>query len=429
VGTAKIISLNARPLQASHLCFEADGILADLNAQLGAAVTAFDFGTFYTTLGGTPTVAGQPSRLLYDFLEIQAAAKPSALASLRSEPLKASLNKAINVRQNAYFAKYGNAPAIIAQMNQYFSPSVIGSKPQRLANLAGLSQTQWDQLKTAYVNDGRSGVVKSTKSILTSDTRSSGSSQESGRTDQDNISTLTQLGSLPGLPPAGMPVNVQFTGGDPNSAMSMGFAQTSSGETTGSTGSAHEDETIINTDYGYRVPYLEGAAQYERAQISLIDQQFAQYMQGQNLPNLTQVFQNELNAMDGDVFRLQIAFLNTILMSPISGVVTGLYKNPGEPVRAGEPVVRVENNDTVLLVANLVYRGPIPLGSAVTIETTLFDAPGPNMSLSGSVVAVRGQQADDQWEVIVNCANLKGGNQILPIGYRFDYDDTTITIT
>jgi hypothetical protein len=149
-------------------------------------------------------------------------------------------------------------------------------------------------------------------------------------------------------------------------------------------------------------------------------------MQGQNLPYLTYVFQNELNSMDGDVFRLQIAFLYTILMSPISGVVTGIYKNLGDPVRAGEPVIRVE---IVLLVANLVYHGPISIGSNVKVETTLFDREGPPTTVNGSVVAVRGQQADDQWEVIVNCNNLDaGGKQILPIAYNFDYDDTTVTI-
>ena len=55
---------------------------------------------------------------------------------------------------------------------------------------------------------------------------------------------------------------------------------------TGSNNSkARQDQIITNTDYGYRVPYYEGAAQFERAQISLIDQQFAQFMSNQNLPN------------------------------------------------------------------------------------------------------------------------------------------------
>jgi hypothetical protein len=99
-----------------------------------------------------------------------------------------------------------------------------------------------------------------------------------------------------------------------------------------STGTSDQTQWVENTDYVYRHPFFEGAAQYERAQISLIDQQFEQFMFSQNLPNLNQVFWNELNSIDCDVFQLQIALLNTFLMSPISGVVTGIYKNPGEAV-------------------------------------------------------------------------------------------------
>ncbi len=72
-------------------------------------------------------------------------------------------------------------------------------------------------------------------------------------------------------------------------------------------------------------------------------------MSVQNLPYLNAVFDNELNSIDADVYRLQIAYLNTILMSPIPGTITGVYKNPGEAVRAGEPVIRIENNTAVLL--------------------------------------------------------------------------------
>jgi hypothetical protein len=197
-----------------------------------------------------------------------------------------------------------------------------------------------------------------------------------------------------------------------------------------STGLANEHQTIFNTDYGYRIPYLENIAQYERAQISLIDEQFASFMYSQNLPYLAAVFQNELTSIDSDVYRTQIGYLNTILMSPIPGTVTGIYKNPGDAVRPGEPVIRVENNDVVLLMATLVYRGPISIGSTVRVETTLFDLPGPLTTVEGNVVAVRGRQEDDQWEVIVKCKNLaSGGKAILPLGYHFDYDDTTVSIS
>ena len=75
----------------------------------------------------------------------------------------------------------------------------------------------------------------------------------------------------------------------------------------------------------------------------LIDQQFSQLMYTQNLPYLATVFRNELNSIDSNVFRLQVSYLDTILMSPINGTVTGVYKNPGDAVQAGQPVIRVED--------------------------------------------------------------------------------------
>jgi hypothetical protein len=144
---AKVVSLRVRPSQAAHLSFEVGGILGESNMELGAPVAAFDFGTFYGTLGSMPTVPGHPARLIYDFLEIQAAVKPFTLVALRAEANKAALSKAINARANAYYAKYANGPAIISRMNNFYSPSVSGSKPVRLEVLSSISQNQMEQLR------------------------------------------------------------------------------------------------------------------------------------------------------------------------------------------------------------------------------------------------------------------------------------------
>jgi hypothetical protein len=79
------------------------------------------------------------------------------------------------------------------------------------------------------------------------------------------------------------------------------------GETSHSKSRACEQQKITNTDYTYRTPFFESQAQYERAQISLMDEQFGQFMAAQSLPNLAQVFANELQSIDSDVLRLQIA--------------------------------------------------------------------------------------------------------------------------
>ena len=87
-------------------------------------------------------------------------------------------------------------------------------------------------------------------------------------------------------------------------------------------------------------------------------------------------------------------------MSPIPGRVTGIYKNAGDWVRAGEPVIRVEDNRTILLVARLRYRDPIVINpdptvmvpnSIMRVSTHLFDDPASTPTpITGRVVAARG---------------------------------------
>lgn len=466
----KVISLSVRALQASHLCFEVGGILEEVSVNLGEEISqsppgkflAFDFAGFYETLATSPS-GKDPSLLVYNPTQIQTSTQTAALAWLRAEGVKTALNKAIMARQNAYFAKYQNAPAIATRMIQYYSddstlnPYWQESKPYRLAQLGAISSNQWGILQDAYNNDKITGVVRHTRSKLESDTTSYGYSGASGKTDQFSysfdgwFSTWAKVDAPeppdpwkkpsqwpppapePPTPVSKSPLGAWVWWNSPNGLpepAAAGIQSISSYQVVSSQDKAHQDQWITNTGYTYRVPGSEGEAQYQRAQISLMDQQFAQFMYGQNLPNLTTVFQNELNSIDADVYRLQIAYLNTILMSPIAGTVTGVYKRQGEAVRAGEPVIRVESNAVLLLVATLVYRSPIRIGWTMTVKTTLFDSPTLPVTISGKIVAVRGRQQDDHWEVIAQCNNLDDtGNPILPFGYHFDYDDTTVSIS
>lgn len=192
----KVVSLSVRPLQASHLCFEVDGILADSNTHLGSPVPHLNFAAFYAHLSSFPTVAGDPSRLLYDFSEIQAKIAPFILAALRSEPKKIQLGKAINARQNAYFAKYANAADVISTMTSSYSlsPKFDGSKYNRLKYLRMTSNQQADALQNAYINDGRDGVVKTTTSTVLSNITTQGSSTEGTQTNNEALA----LGAVSG---------------------------------------------------------------------------------------------------------------------------------------------------------------------------------------------------------------------------------------
>ena len=149
----------------------------------------------------------------------------------------------------------------------------------------------------------------------------------------------------------------------------------------------------------------------------------------QNIPHLEQIFKNELASVDNDVCQLQVALLRSFLISPLPGIVTGVYKNPGDAVSAGEPVIRVEDNGVVHLVANLVHYGPISIGATATVTTTLSGSAGGKTALAGSVVAARGLESGGRWEVILKAPNLdSSGNFKLPLGYCFDAEYTDIMI-
>lgn len=438
---AKVRNLKVRPLQSADLCFEVDGIMGEQNAQmpmLGLPVVRFDFATFYAKLG-VENNAADPGRLKYDSQTIRT--DPSVVASLlfalRAESTKAMLDKVIAARENSFYQKYKNQAAIIAQMQAVYSAAAgAASKPSRLSALQAISQNQHDALAAAYTTDARTGVVKTTTSAMTNTTNSSGTSKtaSNGTVDSSSTNTGTQnsTSKADSSGKSGSSDTSSHTDGSASSSTNGSGTdkQLSSGTTDStSTGLANQVQSTANTDYGYRHPNLENEAQYQRAQVSLIDETFSQFMLGQNLPLLDRVFTNELRAIDLDVKRLQIGYLNTILMSPMDGVVTGVFKNLGDCVKAGEPVIRVENTSEVFLVGTLIFRGLVTVGSKVSITTRIFDSPA-EVTVSGTVVSVRGHDsADDEWNVLVRCPNSGAGAVTLPANYNFDYDDTTVTIS
>jgi hypothetical protein len=448
MSTGKVVRLHVRPSQRSHLAFDVEGVLGELDVELGQSVTAFNFPSFYAVLGAT--VAGAPAELQYGSTAIQSAVAGSALMALRAEARKAALDSAIAARANAYYAKYGNEGPIIALMNAYYAPASPGSKPARLADLAAISQNQSTLLQAAYTADSRLGVVRSTTSTLVSRTTSFGSSEsgdigltlgvdatDTGSTtktrehDTDKVVATGKSGSTSTSDTSSSTGSEH--GKDVSTSKAVGAdVQLSGSEVdTFSRGRAFEKQAITNTDYGYRVPSLENLAQNHRAQISLMDESFAQFMASQNLPYLPQVFGNELSMIDLGVKQLQVAYLDTILLSPIDGIVTGVFKGLGDRVRRGDVTVRIENNQSVFLVGILVYRGPINLGDTVTVTTTQFSDPADSVTISGTVVAARGHRSnDDRWAVAVSCDNLDvSGNPIFPLDYQFDYDDTTVAVS
>ncbi|HTV91511.1 MAG TPA: HlyD family secretion protein [Verrucomicrobiae bacterium] len=425
--------MRVRPAQAALLSFETDGIVGESNVQLGASVTKFDFTTFYANLGNA--VSGTPSRLSYDSTGILSdpSINASLLYALRAESKRAVLDKAVANRQNAYYAKYQNAAAVISMTKQSYDPTVSGSKPQRLAALANISQQQANDLNAAYTADSRLGVVKTTTGQLNSTTNSCGQSNTAGGNVGSTNSTVSGFDDTFSFGTDASGSSLAVTNDNSfDTTFNSGFALSSSGSwgQTHSSGRAAQVQQTSNMDYAYRVPSLEAEAQNERAQISLIDEQFAQFMFAQNIPYLSTVFANELVSIDSDVKRLQVAYMNTLLMSPIDGIVTGVYKRVGEYVKAGEPVLRVEDDTNVFLIGTITYHGSIEIGDSVQINTSLYGSSALPIMVTGTVMAARGRRKQDElWDVVISCSNTGGSGPIFPLNYHFDYDDTSALIS
>jgi HlyD family secretion protein len=417
MATAKAINLKVRPLQSVDLCFPIDGVIGEQSDihLLGKAVTGFDLPMFCDNLL-QPVSAGSLEKLKFDSQAIRTALQPSILYALRAEPTKAALDKAIAQRENSFLQKYKDKTGVITRMQADFG-TAAGSKTDRLNALKNISQSQFNDLDSAYTADGWTVVRKKTYSDTTGDTT------DSNKSDATNNNTSTGSSTSGGNSTSGSTTS--------NSTGNSSTNDTSNGTShTDSSGKSHSDTHTDNFGYDYRHPSLENSAQYQRAQVALLDERFSHFMFAQTLPFLNTVFDNEVKAIDMDVKRLQVSYLDTMLLSPIDGIVTGVFRDKGDCVRAGQAVMRVENDKEILIVGTLKFRGLISIGSNVQITTKIFDSPT-TLTATGKVVSVRGHDAEDeQWDLLILGDNRDGhGNPIFPINYNFDYDDTTINIS
>jgi hypothetical protein len=389
MGTAKTVQLIARSASAANLAFEVGGIILESQAQLGQQVQAFDFTSFYKTLGVATEPAKPPVRppisvgsnppftpYLYDSADLDKQLGQTGIIRLRAEPIKALLDKSCAARANLYFNRYGHADYIGYMARQFYSGNA--SKGNALADLFSLSASKAEALSTAY--------------------------QQDGLADPGVAGVVRQINSA-----------------------TKGFTVV-----TNQAGSG-DDSTTENTTYTgnpYKHPFTDAVARGYRAQVNLNDERFADFLATLSLSNLEEVLSNELLTADMDVKRFQVAYLNTILLPAISGTITAIYKNVGEAVAAGEPVVRIENNETINVAGTIVYDGVISVGDAATVNATLFGGAS-NASLQGTVLACRGSSGgmDNRWQVVISCNNRDGTNSsVVPFNYNFS-DGTTITLT
>jgi biotin carboxyl carrier protein len=417
--TARIRKMQVRPSQSADLSFNMSGIIDRQNydpasgngpAHLGQSVSAFDIArTLYDHLGKTlpaVTSSGAPgfpreagARLKYDSATIASTLGADAAAgtgpylfALRNQALAASLDQMVNQRENAFLEKYEHAAGIQQAMQKAIPPIIT-----HLQNMETLAQNRFAALDKAYGDAetaGRAPIV--VKSDTTSTVSSDYKMTTKGTTTNTNIGMLNGPGSLltddfsdlsktfaatletdiKDATSADTTVQKQFA----SESASLSFIRDSSKKTwkfpddnfvsqsdlsdTTQAGSS----TATTPNQAFLHPRLDNAVANEQLQASLLGEEMNQTLASFRVPFMEKILANELASMDQEARKIQTNFVHTFLTSPLTGVVTIVYKDLGESVQAGEPVVRIENDDVVFVVGQVLFRDALRVGQSVTVH-------------------------------------------------------------
>jgi len=218
-----------------------------------------------------------------------------------------------------------------------------------------------------------------------------------------------------------------------STSIATSTAKTTSTQNQVSDAKATFDQKSMTVLTEYRHPAAENDIRWLQRELELQDEGLAQTLFSFQVPTLDRILGNELVSIDQEVRQLQLNLIHTVLVSPISGVITSVYKDVGESVAAGEPVLRVEDDSEVLLIGIINCRALIRVGEPVTLElTNAFESGGQPIKLDGKLVVIRGHSSDnDEWEVIIRCDNTVAGDATarrLPLNYNFQKEDMTVQI-
>lgn len=417
----RVLALTVSAKRISDLAFNVGGIVESMNsssATLGASVRAYDLrAALYTHLAEPELSSGKPTgRLVYDSAKIRSILLPHALAVLSNEVIAAELDQAISRRQNQFLSR-NQFIEQIEKLVQDVYPKKVGI----LTNLLALSEQHFQALHSVYNPTGSpANGVTSPKVVMATRITGIGSKQvgatsiKEGGVEKQSHNYSTQSSMTKWDPAAANPSNPAQPGAwieitDPDAI-------------------ALSQETVsVSENDELRHPNLENQIRYNRTAVDLIDEILSESIFNLKVPNLGQLMNNELADSDLEIRKLQIQYVETFLTPRLDGLVTAVMKEAGDNVRAGESVVRIEDDSIVLLGGSVKHIGAVVVGRSCTITTdNLFESVPPvQRTLEGTVVAVRGYDTEsDRWNVIIECDN----SQIpkLPLGYVFEsHPDST----
>jgi multidrug resistance efflux pump len=429
--TAKVRSLYTRPIRSSDLGFEVAGILGEQNetlAALGMRIPAFDLDSFMRTIKGNigADIESFNARRISDEL------RPYSLFSLRSDLAEANLTQLLAQRKIAFLEKYKYIDAIHSNIEQVYpaDSSNPESKLNRLLQLIEVERVLRRELKDAYNDVDMNRVIMESVTVSKNTGDSTSTTMVTPVTMRSDTVVTSVSGSNGNATHTTAPSQVIPQSLDPATGKWVEIHKSEIAFRSQETVSANDLTNVsVTRNQEFKHPFYDSLVQEQRNQLNLQDELLAHRMFAHRVPNIGDIMHAELEAIDLEIYKAQTRFIHTFLLSPIQGLVTSIYKDKGEAVNPGEPVVRVDDDSKLLLVGILQSRTPFrvesnPLHNNVRIKTLNIFESNVALAIDGRVVSVRGHESDDdEWDLIIEVANP---NQQLPINYHFDRETTTV---
>ena len=441
MADAKVQSLIVRPLRSADLAFPIAGIIeqrSDL-AYLGIAIEEAKFNeikgkkdTIYDIIIDKDKKADQDTgKLTIDSSKIAADLATGSLFILRNEIARSSLDQMVCQRQNAFLERYKHNIKRLEEIRKLFPTSdadptgikdTTGKLGKMQAEFTAL-QDRFTALKNEYEKKPDDAEDKIDRNKTTVKKQLSET-----KTQPVRIVTPKHVTKV-----EGSGISQTLTAGIADKPEDEGVRSEQRDPKDGKEFPGFYKSQEVTTFYSEFVhPYLDNIIGHERAQVELMTEMMTDALYAVRVNHLSEIWENELKALDQEVEKFQTSFIHTFLLPPFPGVVTAVYKHVGENVQAGEPVIRIEDNSKILLVGIINCRGVLRLGDVVKIRTGDLFEDGEVLDIpDAKIVSIRGHDSDnDFWDLIFQCDNPQDAAKRyrLPINYHFDRDNIEITI-
>ncbi|MBY0297436.1 MAG: HlyD family secretion protein [Methylobacterium sp.] len=413
------------------MSFPAGGILRRLDAKIGQTVGKVDRQILEDRLAAE-MIAGKFSDQVFTSQDIKSIFNPHAIASLANASTAAAVDAAVARRQIFYKERYLNRERIRSALGFAYE-----GMEQSYKDLKGIDYD--DAFQDNRLTHGK--LKRQDLLMQLADMQRRKYIRVSRQTGSNAVNAL--ITSTTVIPAATTTVRNKHVGSKTNGILSsqvdaqgnnlsdMYIAQQSTFPSQTHTTTSNLAEGIF--------PQGDIEIRYKEKMLELIDIFIADAIGAGRFDNFEDISNHEMGLLSSELRRVQLAYADTFLTAPFEGIITAVFKEEGESVQAGEPVMRIENDTSLLLLTSLRHNGAIRVGqSASIIADNLFGTKA-TAEIDCTVVSLRGHSADDgMWDMILSAENYPMGWKIkgtehdenlkLPLNYHFDRENTKVIL-